>query len=132
MKQEQQQFQEAKDVQTTQMAEAGLATSGIQQKAEQKLAEQAADVATSSRRRFEFDVTGFGRKTEDVLGSSMITPLKLPELGGQSIYQARGDIRGSLERERETNKQLRADELQAEETRRRQEVLASEGGVTTL
>lgn len=113
-------------------ASAGLATSGIRQKAEARLAEQAQDVATSSRRAFEYGVTSAGRQAEDVLGSSTIAGLTLPTLAGASVYTPAGDIKGSLEREQTTTEQTRAAEFEKLARERRTEILAGEGGVTTL
>lgn len=122
----------ALETQQEQAAEAGLATSGIRGKAEQRLADQAQDIAMSSRRKFEYDTTNYGRGVEDYIGSERVSALKLPEIGGASIYDPAGGIKGSLEREQATNIQTRAGELEADEIARRQEVLATEGGVTTL
>jgi hypothetical protein len=114
------------------VAETGTATSGIRKKAEKQLSQQAESIATSSRRQFNFDVTNLGRQAEDILGSTQVKGLELPKLSGTGVYNPLGNVRGSLERERETQKQARADELQREETQRRQEVLAAEGGTTTF
>ena len=114
------------------MAEAGLATSGIRKKAEERLAEQARNIATSSRRAFEYDVTKAGRSAEDILGSATVAGLQLPTLGGTSVYTPAGDIRGSMERERTTAEQTRAAELEELARTRRTEILGMQGNVTTL
>ena len=114
------------------MAEAGLATSGIRQKAEERLAQQAQDIATSSRRGFEYDIFKAGRNAEDILGSKTVAGLTLPELGGASIYNPAGNIKGTLEAEQTTNEQLEAARLEKLARERRTEILAGEGGVTTL
>lgn len=113
-------------------ADAGLATSGIRKKAEQRLSRQAMDIAASSRRRFEYDAATTGRTAEDYLGSSALAGLKLPDIAGAPVFAPSGNVRGSLERERESNKLIRAGELEADEIARRTETLAALGGTSTL
>ena len=117
----------AQEALSAESAEAGLATSGIRREAEQRLAAQSENIAASSRRQFEFDVENAGRSAEDVLGSSTIAGLTLPTLEDQAIFTPGEDVRGSLERELETNIQLKADELAEQIAEGRAESLAAQG-----
>lgn len=101
----------ALEQQAAQSAESGTAQSGIRQKAEQRLLQEAADVASSSRRRFEFDIGTAGRTAEEYLGADTLSGLKLPSLEGQAIFKPTAGVKGSLERERTTAEQTEASEL---------------------
>lgn len=122
----------AQDTNAVNAANAGLATSGIRNKAAARLAAASSEIAASSRRTFNQNITDTGLKAEDTLGSSVVSGLKLPTLNGMAVYNPEGNIRGSYERDQATNLQKRADELQADEQKRRQEVLAAQGGVSTV
>ena len=100
---------------------------------EGSLPQQERLMLTSNQANFEKNLRDYTRGTEDVLGSQTLAGLKTPTLSGRQLYQAPSErVYGSLERERTTNEQLRAAQLQEEERLRRAETLASQGGVTTV
>lgn len=111
-------------------AERGVATSEIRQKAESRLEEQAANIAASSRRAFDFNIQDYVKGTEDYLGSEALAGANIPGIAGVSLPEITPGIRGSLEREAEADVQLKAGELQDAARVRSQEILAGEGGTT--
>jgi len=93
----------------------------------QGLLQQEEDILTSSAQaRFEKGIEDYGRAQEEYLGSSALAGIAIPEVAGQSIFGVTPDVRGSLEREQETNIQTLAQELQASEEEFRQGSLASQ------
>lgn len=98
-----------------QNAESGLAFSGIRNKAEARLKDQADNVARANRRTFNEDVMQFGRTTEDLIGSSKTANVAIPTVDGASIYTPGSGITGSVEREQLTANSTRASELEEEQ-----------------
>ncbi len=92
-------------------ADAGLAFSGIRKKAEDRLAEQADNIARASRRDFNEQVTQYGRSAEDTYGSSNLTSATIPQIDGTDIYTPAGNITGSVQRDQTTANQTEADRL---------------------
>lgn len=113
--QEQLEKQIALENQAAQSAEGGLAFSGIRQKAEQRIKDQAQNIATSSRRAFEYQSGARGRQAEGVLGSEYLKGLTLPAIGGASVFTPQGGVTGSLQREQMTAEQVRSAELAKQE-----------------
>ncbi len=113
--QEQLEKQIALENQAAQSAEGGLAFSGIRQKAEQRIKDQAQNIATSSRRAFEYQSGARGRQAENVLGSEYLKGLTLPAIGGASVFTPQGGVTGSLQREQMTAEQTRSAELAKQE-----------------
>ena len=79
-----------------QTSEAGLAFSGIRQKAEERLKEQTDNIARANRRAFNEDVTQFGRGAEDLLGSNQLANIAIPTIDGTAIYTPNTGITGSV------------------------------------
>ena len=130
--QEQSDEQLAREQTAATAAEQGVATSGIRTKAEARLAERARNIAESSRRKFAFDIGTYTRGVEDILGSERLMKTTLPAIVGRPITAIASGVRGSLEREQTTAAQARANELQDLERKRRAELLALQGNVSTL
>ena len=130
MEQEELAKQEALTQTAESAADTGTAFSGIRRKAEGKIQEQARNIAESSRRAFDFGTGSYQRETEDYLGSKALTGAKLPAIEGVDIPSLTPGIRGSLERQAETDVQLKADALQAQAQTANKEILAGEGGTT--
>jgi len=130
MAQEKLAAQEAVDSNSANAAEGGLAFSGIRAKAQKKIEDQARNIAESSRRSFDFNLGTYQRDTEDYLGSANLAGAKLPTIQGVDLPKLSEGIRGSLERQAETDVQLKADQLQAQDTAINQEILAGEGGTS--
>ena len=102
-----------------QAAEGGLATSGIRQKLEERMAQQAENVSKSSRMAFGNQTRTFGRAAEDVLGSSRLAGLNTPTVGGQPVFTPSMGVRGSIESNQTTAQRTRASQLAREEQLRK-------------
>lgn len=123
----------AQEGQAEGFAEFNTARSGIRKLAEQRLLSQQEGIRESQSRTFEKSLTDYGRGVEDVVGTSTVSSLEIPSVAGEAVYTpSTEDITGSLEREQLTAQQTRASQLEEEERARRLEILASEGGVSTL
>lgn len=94
---------------TGSLAEKGLATSGIREKLDARLAQQQEGVIRSQRLQFARQNEILGRQAEEYLGSANVTGLKLPEISGQ--FKPSGKVKGAVEREQTTNIETRARDL---------------------
>lgn len=114
------------------LADRGYAFSGTRKLAEERLATEAADIAESSRRVFQYNVDTLGRAAEDLLGSENIANVDIPEIGGEDIFQASGDVKGSLEREQTTAELDRANELERDARVRRVSAVDADAALNLL
>ena len=80
-----------------------------------ELPQQQGLLASSSLAQFEEDIRSTGRSYEDVYGAGALMGAETPSLSGEAVFTPTEGVRGSLEREKETNIQTRADELAAAE-----------------
>src|SRR3990167_3126828 len=132
LKQEQQNLQAGIEQTGEEAAASGLASSGIRQKAQRKMEEQAGDISASSRRQFGYDINTFGRSAEDLLGARNLPVNTIPTIGGERVFNPTEGVRGSLEREQVTSEQIRAADLQKEERLRRVSLIDSEAALEQL
>jgi len=91
-------------------AEAGLATSGIRKKLQDRLNAHAENIAQSDFGSFNEAARSFGRSNEEYLGSSHL-PTGVPMINGVPIFTASGNVKGSLEAEQTTANQTEASRL---------------------
>jgi hypothetical protein len=97
-----------------QSADSGLATSGIRNKLEERLAKQSENVSKSSRMAFGNQTRTFGRNAEDLLGSARVAGVSDP-----SVFTPSTGVRGSIEANQTANQRTRAAQLAKEEQLRK-------------
>lgn len=112
LQKEEAQLQSELEETVIQSAEAGLATSGIRARMEQRIMEREENLSRTSRLEFEEKARSLGRKAEEQLGTRTLAASRIAELHGSPIFTLAEDVRGETERERETVIQTRRAELE--------------------
>ena len=115
IEQEQENLTSSLEASAVSAADTGTTFSGIRGEAEERLQEEAADIAASSARAYEYSVQGLGEEAEYQLGSEYLEGLELPtDESGEEIYSTIGDVYGSLQEQQDVDTAALAQELEDE------------------
>lgn len=102
--------QQNQDTASANAADAGLATSGIRKKLQDRITAQSENIAQSDLSSFNDTTRNFGRTAEELLGSSHL-PTDVPSINGVPIFTPSGDVKGSIEANQTTTNQTEATAL---------------------